>query len=247
MLNGRIALITGAGSGIGRAISQVLAKANARIIAADINENGVKETINQLGNADEHMSIKADVGEPSVGSLLISQIKNKYKQPPDIVVNCAGITADNFITNMSEVDFDRVLRINVKGTYLVIKAATDAMIEHKMNQGSIINIGSIVGKVGNMGQINYAASKAAVGGMTKTTAKEMAKFNIRCNAILPGFIDTPIIKSVPEKLAKKLLKIIPLGRLGTANEIADVCLFLASDQSSFITGSEIEVTGGVFM
>lgn len=147
---------------------------------------------------------------------------------------------------LTEEDFDKVVNVNLKGTWLLNKAVGKAMLTDKV-PGSIVNISSLVGKTGNIGQTNYAASKAGVIGITKSMAKEMGKFNIRVNAVLPGFIETPMTETVPENLMQMTKLLIPLGRLGNPEEIANTCAFLASDKSSYITGATIEVTGGLFM
>lgn len=162
-------------------------------------------------------------------------------------MNCAGITRDTRMINMTEEMFDDVIKVNLKGTYLMSQAISKLMIENKVESGSIINISSVSAKIGNFGQCNYAASKSGVIGLTKTIAREMAMYNIRCNAIMPGFIDTPMVQKVPDKVLDKIIEEIPLKRFGTPEEIADTCVFLASRRSSYITGSVIQVSGGLFM
>ncbi|XP_023215722.1 estradiol 17-beta-dehydrogenase 8-like [Centruroides sculpturatus] len=148
---------------------------------------------------------------------------------------------------MTEQMFDDVIKVNLKGTYLVMQAASKLMIQEKVTNGCIVNISSVVGKVGNMGQCNYAASKAGVEALTKSAAKELARYGIRCNAVMPGFIDTPMVSTVPEKVMDNILKQTPLRRKGKPEEIADVCAFLASCKSSYITGEIIQVSGGLYM
>ncbi|XP_018609889.2 (3R)-3-hydroxyacyl-CoA dehydrogenase isoform X3 [Scleropages formosus] len=144
---------------------------------------------------------------------------------------------------MDEEDFDRVIEVNLKGTFLVTQVFSRAMVSSGFPKGSIITIGSIVGKMGNIGQVNYSASKAGVVGLTRTAAKELSKFGIRCNCVLPGFIATPMTDKIPEKVLSKVLSLVPMGRIGEPAEVADVCAFLASDESRYITGVSIEVTG----
>lgn len=250
IVSGRLALVTGAGSGIGRAACQVLSREGATVIAADKNYEGALETIKKhtalasgLNDAGDHSAMELDVANPNSVQNLLKAVLAEYRNPPKIIVNSAGITRDNWLLKMSEDDYDSVLNVNLKGTFLIMQTFAKAMTEASMS-GSIINISSIVGKYGNIGQSNYSASKAGVVAMTQTAAKELGKFNIRVNAILPGFIDTPIVKTVPDKVKEHMLKLVPLGRLGDPAEVAEVITFLSSDKSSFITGAAIDVTGG---
>ncbi|KAH9370481.1 hypothetical protein HPB48_020559 [Haemaphysalis longicornis] len=203
-LAGRLALVTGGGSGIGR--------------------------------PQEHRAVEVDVGNSDSVSSLFAEIKKAYSAPVSIVVNCAGILRDSFLIDMTEEAFDDVLKINLKGTYLVTQAAAREMVTSAVPQGAIVNISSIVGKTGNMGQCNYAASKAGVVGFTKSVALELAKHNIRCNAIMPGFIETPMVASMPEKVLAKILPRVPMGRVGKPEELASAVLFLCSPASSYVTG-----------
>ncbi|CAL1277214.1 unnamed protein product [Larinioides sclopetarius] len=244
LLNGRVAVITGGGSGIGRAVCKVFAKEGATIIAADLNEASVKETIQDIsGVTGKHFAHAVDVTKNDSVLGLVSRIKQECPIP-DVLVNCAGITRDAFMLKMSEEMFDDVIRVNLKGTFLMTQAISRLMIESKVETGSIVNISSVSGKIGNIGQCNYSASKAGVESFTKTVAKELAKYNIRCNAVMPGFIDTPMANKVPEKILEQVRKEIPMQRLGKPEEIADVCAFLASQRSSYVTGGIIQVSGG---
>ncbi|XP_028029612.1 estradiol 17-beta-dehydrogenase 8 [Bombyx mandarina] len=247
---GRLALVTGAGSGIGRAACQVLSKEGATVIAADRNYEAAVQTIKThtalapgTNGGEEHSAVELDVSNSKAVQDLVQDTLKQYKKPPCIIVNSAGITRDNWMLKLSEEDYDSVLNVNLKGTFLVMQAFAKAMAESSVS-GSVINISSIVGKYGNMGQTNYASSKAGVVAMTQSAAKELGKFNIRVNAILPGFIDTPIIKTVPDKVKEQIMKLVPLGRLGNPAEVAEVIAFLSSDKSSFITGAAIDVSGG---
>ncbi|XP_046968827.1 estradiol 17-beta-dehydrogenase 8-like [Vanessa cardui] len=250
LVSGRLALVTGAGSGIGRAACQVLSREGATVIAADKNYDAALETIKKYtalasgSNATgDHTAMELDVSDPKSVQNLLQSILSEYKTPPRIVVNSAGITRDNWLLKLSEEDYDSVLNVNLKGTFLVMQTFAKAMTEASI-AGSIINISSIVGKYGNIGQSNYSASKAGVVAMTQTAAKELGKFNVRVNAVLPGFIDTPIVKTVPDKVMHSMLKLVPLGRLGEPTEVAEVITFLSSDKSSFMSGAAIDVTGG---
>ncbi|KAI8429527.1 hypothetical protein MSG28_000160 [Choristoneura fumiferana] len=247
---GRLALVTGAGSGIGRATCQVLSREGATVIAADRNFEAAVETIKTHtalasgSNATgDHSAIEVDVADSKSVMSALQKTLEQYRSPPTIVVNCAGVTRDNWLLKLSEEDYNSVLDVNLKGTFLVMQAFAQAMTE-KGKPGSIVNISSIVGKYGNMGQTNYAASKAGVVAMTQSAAKELGKFNIRVNVVLPGFTETPIVQTVPDKVKQGMLKMVPLGRMGQPSEIAEVITFLSSDKSSFVTGASIDVTGG---
>ncbi|KFM72093.1 Estradiol 17-beta-dehydrogenase 8, partial [Stegodyphus mimosarum] len=246
LLQGRIALITGGGSGIGRAVCLSFAKEGAIVISTDINEDAIKETVRSLPDAGKHFAEAVDVSDSESVTNLMAKIK-RNSLFPNTLVNCAGITRDTLMLDMTEAMFDDVIKVNLKGTYLMTQAFSKLMIEAKVDDGAIVNISSISGKIGNFGQCNYAASKTGVEGFTKTVARELAKYNIRCNAVMPGFIDTPMVKSVPDKVMDRIKKEIPLKRLGTPEEIADVCVFLASRRSSYITGGIIQVSGGLHM
>ncbi|XP_026728730.1 estradiol 17-beta-dehydrogenase 8 [Trichoplusia ni] len=249
LVAGRLALVTGAGSGLGRAACQVLSREGATVIAADKNYNAAVETIKTHtalasgANDQDHMAVELDVSDSTAVRNLLDTVMKQSKVPPTIIVNSAGITRDNWLLKLSEQDYDSVLNTNLKGTFLVMQTFAKAMTEAGL-PGSIINISSIVGKYGNMGQTNYAGSKAGVVAMTQSAAKELGKYNIRVNAILPGFIDTPMANAVPEKILQGMLKMVPLGRLGHPSEIAEVIAFLGSNKSSFVTGAAIDVTGG---
>jgi len=244
-LTGKLALVTGGGSGIGRAVCQVLARENARVVVADINMAASRDTIQTL-KQNQHLPLVSDVSKSSSVQSCFQKILEEYSVSPDIVVNSAGITKDGWLLRMKEKDFDQVVDINLKGTFLVSQAAASAMKEAGI-KGSIVNIASIVGKTGNLGQANYSASKAGVIGFSKTAAKELGQFGIRVNVILPGFIKTPMTDVVPEKIKSQLITRIPLGRLGDPTEIAEVAAFLASYKSSLMTGAVLEVTGGLDM
>ncbi|XP_041068730.1 estradiol 17-beta-dehydrogenase 8 isoform X3 [Carcharodon carcharias] len=215
-LSTRLALVTGGGSGIGRAVCQRFAKEGALVAVVDINEGAAAETLRSLSsNQQQHSVFVTDVTSSDSVHKLVADIQTQFSRPPCVAVNCAGVTMDGLLLKMQEEAFDQVLKVNLK--------------------------------VGNMGQTNYTASKAGVVALTKTSAKELARFGIRCNTVLPGFIDTPMAAKVPQKVLDTVLRLVPLGRLGDPSEVAAVCSFLASDDSSYITGASLEVTGGLFM
>lgn len=244
MLMGRVALITGAASGIGRSVCQLFASEGARIIAVDIQEEANMETLKSLAQGN-HCAMTADISSVASVNEIFTKLKEQFNAVPTVIVNSAGITRDNILLRATEEDFNEVIAINLKGTYVVTQAAVKMMLSEKVEHGSIVNISSIVGKGGNIGQCNYAASKAGVIGLTKSASKELSRFNIRVNTILPGFISTPMTDAVPEKVLQKLLKIIPMQRFGQPEEVAETCLFLASKRSAYITGTCLEVSGGL--
>lgn len=180
-------------------------------------------------------------------------VKQLYSQvieelgTPDVLVNCAGIIKESRMVDLTEKLFDDVVAVNLKGTFLTCQVASQAMIEAKITNGSLVNISSCAGKVGNLLQSNYAASKAGVDGFTKTTARELAPLGIRCNAVRPGYIETPLITGMTKQALEDANKIIPMGRFGKPEEVAEVCVFLASERSSYVTGSIVQVSGGVYI
>ncbi|XP_018413634.1 PREDICTED: estradiol 17-beta-dehydrogenase 8 [Nanorana parkeri] len=249
-LKSTLALVTGGGSGIGRAVCQRLSREGASVAVVDVNVNSANDTLRMLSRdlpGQEHAAFAADVSRADSVSALMEQIQSLFSSPPRVAVSSAGITRDEFLLRLSEESFDAVLSVNLKGPFLITQAVARAIVASGQNGGSIVNIGSIVGKVGNLGQSNYAAAKAGVEGLTKTAAKELAKFDIRCNTVLPGFVSTPMTDKVPQKVLDKIAGLIPMGRLGQPEDIADVCAFLASNDSRYITGASIEVTGGLYL
>lgn len=242
---GKLAFVTGAGSGIGREVCQVLAREGAKVIAADRNIRAVQETITFLKGSD-HLALDVDVSNPHKIAKTFKNIVDKFSTAPTIVVNSAGITRDNFLLKLNETEFDDVINVNLKGTFLVMQSAVNAMIETGTTEGSsIVNVSSITGKVGNIGQSNYSASKAGVEALTKTASIEFGKLGIRVNTVLPGFIETPMTATVPDNVKNIFVKRISLERIGKPNEVAEVIAFLASNKSSYVTGASIEVTGGM--
>mmetsp|Transcript_17167 Transcript_17167/g.33655 ORF Transcript_17167/g.33655 Transcript_17167/m.33655 type:complete len:260 (+) Transcript_17167:128-907(+) len=255
-LAGRVGVVTGAGSGIGREVALSMARAGANVAVIDMNPEAARSTsveintrINAAGLGGTAISLPVDVSDEAQVQDAIKQAQERLEGNITYAVNCAGITADAFMHKMSVDQWDRVLDVNLKGTFIVTKAVAAAIKANEEPEvgGSIVNLSSIIGKVGNLGQANYSASKAGVIAFSKTSAKELARYNIRVNAVLPGFIDTPMAQAVPPKVLNKMIEQIPLGRLGTTKEITNVCLFLCSDLSTFVTGAAIEATGGQYM
>lgn len=222
--------------------------------ACDLDGAAAQETVRLLGGPGleagaprgPHAAFQADVSQAGAARRLLEQVQACFSRPPSVVVSCAGITRDELLLQLSEDDWDRVLAVNLKGIFLVTQAAAQTLVSSGC-RGSIINISSIVGKVGNMGQTNYAASKAGVIGLTQTAARELARHGIRCNSVLPGFIKTPMTQKVPQKVLDKVTGMIPMGHMGDPEDVADVVAFLASEDSGYITGASVEVTGGLFM
>ncbi|WP_039763596.1 3-oxoacyl-[acyl-carrier-protein] reductase [Caldicellulosiruptor sp. F32] len=246
LLKDKVALITGASRGIGRAIALKFGQNGANVVinysSSEFQAQTLKEEIEKLGV--KALTIKCDVSNSEEVNAMFSQIEKEFGRL-DILVNNAGITKDGLILRMNEEDFDKVIAINLKGAFLCAKAASKIMV--KQREGNIINISSVVGIIGNVGQTNYAASKAGIIGLTKSLAKELASRNIRVNAIAPGFIKTDMTEVLSDKVKEMMLSSIPLGRFGEAEEVANVALFLASSLSSYITGQVIVVDGGMVM
>jgi len=241
-LNDKVALVTGAARGLGQAIAVKLAEAGADIALCDLNAEWLEETaekVKALGRRAECYGMNVADGESvAVGIKAIEKDFGKI----DILVNNAGITKDGLIVRMSEDDWDAVLNVNLKGTFLCTKAAMRGMM--KQRSGTIVNIASVIGLMGNAGQANYAASKGGVISFSKTVAKELASRNVRCNAIAPGFIRTAMTDALDEEVQCKMKELIPLSRFGEPEDVANVVLFLASDASAYVTGQVISTCGG---
>lgn len=245
-LNNKVALITGGSRGIGRAIALELAKNGVNIAISYINnEDKAKEAIDEINSYGvKAIAIKANVSVESEVQQMIKQVEEEL-ETIDILVNNAGITRDNLLIRMKEEDWDEVMDTNLKGTFLCTKAVSRAMM--KKRYGKIINISSVVGIMGNAGQGNYSASKAGVIGFTKSMAKELASRGIRVNAIAPGFIQTDMTDVLTDEVKETIQKSIPLNILGKAQDIANLVVFLASENSDYITGQIINVDGGMIM
>jgi 3-oxoacyl-[acyl-carrier protein] reductase len=245
-LEGKAALVTGASRGIGREIALELARNGANVAVnysgSEVKANEVVDEIKKIGK--DAFAIKCDVSNSEEVATMIKETIDRFGKL-DILVNNAGITKDNLLMRMKEDEWDDVININLKGVFLCTKAVTRQMM--KQREGRIINIASIVGAMGNAGQANYVAAKAGIIGLTKTTAKELAARNITVNAIAPGFITTDMTDQLPEDIKAEMLKQIPLARLGEPKDIAKMAAFLASDDSSYITGQTMHINGGMFM
>ncbi len=243
-LKNKVVIITGAGSGIGKETALLFGKEGAKVVVADMNEKAGEETVAQIKKNGEGFFAKLDVSNREQAKQVVKITLEKYGRI-DILINNAGIVQDAFLSKMTEEQWDKVIDVNLKGVF----NCTQAVVEVMMNQGNgvIINTSSIVGLNGNVGQVNYAATKAGLIGMTKTLAKELGKKGIRVNAVAPGFIATPMTSNVPEKILEMMKEKTPLRRLGQAKDIANAYLYLASDDANFVNGAVLCVDGGLII
>lgn len=246
MFEGKVALVTGAGKGIGKEIALELARGGAKCVtnyaSSATGAESVAEEIRAMGS--EAMTYKCDVSDADAVQKMITDVMEQYGRI-DILVNNAGITKDGLMLKMTEADFMAVLDINLKGAFNCMKAVTKPMM--KQRYGRIINITSIVGIIGNAGQVNYAASKSGLIGMTKSAARELASRNITVNAVAPGFIETDMTDVLPDSVKEQLLAQIPMKKLGQTGDIANAVCFLADEKASYITGQVLQVNGGMAM
>jgi 3-oxoacyl-[acyl-carrier protein] reductase len=244
LLNGKIALITGANRGIGRSVALKFAQYGADIAFSDIKFNddsvSLEKELTDLGVKAKGFA--SDASSFTDSELLINQVMEVFPTI-DVLVNNAGITRDNLLLRMTEQDWDRVINVNLKSVFNLTKAIQKVMIKQRF--GSIINMSSVVGVEGNSGQSNYSASKAGIIGFTKSMAQELGSRNIRCNAIAPGYIETEMTARLPQEFRDKWISDIPMKRAGTPDDVANLALFLASDLSSYVTGQVITVCGGL--
>lgn len=245
ILKDKVAMITGGARGIGRQIALVFAGEGCSLSLCDISPDLLATTQKDM-DALGHQCITGvvDVTKSDQVDSFVQKTLDKFGKI-DILVNNAGITKDGLLVRMSEADWDAVLDVNLKGAFLCAKAVSKVMM--KQGGGRIVNMASIIGIVGNAGQANYAASKGGLIALTKSIAKELASRNVRANAIAPGFIQTDMTAKLPENMKSELLKTIPMSKLGTADDVANLALFLVSDDSAYITGQVITVDGGMVM
>ena len=244
-LENQIAVVTGAGRGIGRAIALKFAAQGADIVAVDLKTDFVQETVDEVRKLGRKAwAVAANVSEAASVEAAVEQILKEAGRV-DILVNNAGITKDGLLMRMSEADWDAVLDINLKGTFLFTKAFSRAFV--KQRSGRIVNIASVIGLIGNAGQCNYAASKAGVIGFTKSVARELASRGVTANAIAPGFIETKMTEALGPEARAALLKQIPLASLGQPEDVAEAALFFASPAAHYITGQVLTVDGGMVM
>lgn len=242
-LKDKIAVVTGGSRGIGKGIAEKFLIEGAKVIIIDVIVEEGEKFANEAKEKDFELSFyKCDVSDFKEVEKTVDEVYKKYGRI-DILVNNAGITKDKIILMMQEEEFEKVINVNLKGTFNFTKCVLKYM--SKAKYGKIINISSIIGLMGNAGQSNYAASKAGIIGFTKSIAKEFGKRNICVNAIAPGFIKTPMTEQLPDNVKEEYFKVIPLGRFGEVEDVSNLALFLASDESSYITGQVIQVDGGL--
>jgi 3-oxoacyl-[acyl-carrier protein] reductase len=244
-LKGRVAIVTGAAQGIGKAICESLAAAGADLALCDISGPGVQGAAQEMsGQGGKTLALRADVASSSEVEGMVKEVLGAWGQV-DILVNNAGIARDSLVLRMKDEDWDRVLNVNLRGAFYCTREVLRPMM--KQRSGRIINMASVVGAMGNVGQANYVASKAGLIGLTKATAREVASRGITVNAVAPGFIETEMTGKLPEQIRHAMRQQIPLGRFGLPRDVAAVVSFLASDASSYITGQVIHINGGMYM
>lgn len=244
-LKGQVAIITGAGGGIGAAIAHALAQAGANVVINDVVEEAARKVADEVAeHGVETMVSTADITDGDEVQAMVDEVMERFGRI-DILVNNAGITRDGLLVRMDEQQWDLVLDVNLKGAFLCTKAVARPMM--KARYGRIINMASVSGVSGNVGQANYSASKGGLIALTKTTAKELAGRNITCNALAPGFIETAMTRALPEEARNAWLDNIPLGRPGTPEDVAQAVLFLAGPGASYITGQVLNIDGGLIM
>ena len=249
-LDGKVALVTGAGRGIGQQIAKKLAEAGAKVAVVDLQEDWCRETVDLVeAVGSTALALGCNVAESAEVDACVKRVVETFGTV-DVLVNNAGITKDGLLMRMSDADWDAVLNVNLKGTFLFTRAVARPMMKNKDADGTqlggvIINLASVVGIMGNAGQANYTASKGGVIALTKTTAKELGSRNVRCNAVAPGFIQSKMTDVLPDDVKKAYMDTIPLKRFGTAEDIAKCVAFLASPDAAYITGQIISVNGGM--
>jgi len=243
---GKVALVTGAARGIGRAIALELARGGASVALNDVNEAAAAEAIElaQKAGSPKAKFYKFDVADPAACESAVESVVAEFGGL-HILVNNAGISLDALLLRFKDEDWRKTLDINLTGAFNLMRSAARPLIKAK--GGAIVNIASVVGEMGNSGQAAYSASKGALIALTKTVARELASRNVRVNAVAPGFIDTPMTQALPEAAKTKLFEAIPLARLGTPQDIADCVAWLSSDKASYVTGAVIRVNGGMYM
>jgi len=244
-LEDKIAVITGAARGIGYCIAEAFARNGAIVVIIDLNQDDVDRAVQKIDDLGfRAVGFAGNVVNAEQMAEIFKQIHTQFERI-DVLINNAGITRDGLLMKMKEADWDAVISVNLKGTFICTQKVSRYML--KQRSGVILNIASVIGIMGNIGQANYAASKGGIISLTKTTAKEFASRNIRANAIAPGFIRTEMTDILPEEVVQKYASAIPLNRMGTPADIAKLCIFLASDEADYITGQTINVDGGLIM
>jgi len=241
----KVVVVTGAARGIGRTIAEAFARAGADLALCDLEAGWLDDTATAVRAAGRRAEcVAVNVSDGAAVSAAIAEVLEKFGRI-DVLVNNAGITRDKLLARMPEEDWDAVIAVNLKGTFLFTKAVARPMM--KQRGGTIVNIASIIGLIGNAGQCNYAASKAGVMALTKSAARELAPRSVRVNAVAPGFIETKMTEVLPEDVRQKMMDAVPLGRFGSPEDVASAVLFLAGDASSYMTGQVLTVSGGMVM
>ncbi len=243
-LKEKVAIVTGGASGIGKGVAELFIKEGAKVVVADYDVETGQTTADQLNENGEAIFVQVDVSDTEAAEAMVEKTVEEFGKV-DILINNAGVTADGFLSKMSEDAWDKVIDVNLKGVFNCSKFAAQKMMES--DGGVILNASSVVGLYGNVGQTNYAASKFGVIGLTKTWAKELAGKGVRVNCVAPGFTKTEMIEAVPDKILDKMKNKTPVGRLGEIEDIANAYLFLASDDASFINGAVLPVDGGLVL
>ena len=238
----KVVIVTGGASGIGKEIAIMFAREKAKVVIFDVNKELLAQTEKELSAYSDALGLSVDVVNLGEVEKSINKVIDKFSRV-DILVNNAGITRDNLILRLSENDWDKVLAVNLKGAFNCIKASVKFMV--KQRYGRIINISSIIGIMGNPGQVNYGASKAALIGITRTLSKELGSRNITVNAIAPGYIDTAMTQKLDERVREEMFSHIPLRRFGKPSDVANAVLFMASEDASYINGQVLVVDGGL--
>jgi len=241
-LKDKVAIVTGGAQGIGYATVKKFLEEGARVALCDVKRDAVDRALDQLGANGSAVGHVVDVTQREQVDAMVTAVKEQYGRI-DVLVNNAGITLDARLQKMDEDQFDKVIAVNLKGTYNCAQAVVETMVQQ--GGGVILNASSVVGIYGNFGQTNYAASKFGVIGFAKTWARELGPKGVRCNAVAPGFVATTILNTIPHKVLEQMTERVPLRRLGTPEDIANVYAFLASDEASYINGAVIEVAGGL--
>ncbi|MBC7327449.1 3-oxoacyl-[acyl-carrier-protein] reductase [bacterium] len=242
----KVAIVTGAGRGIGKAIARRLASEGAKVVICDIDKESAEKTAEEIRKefATEALALFVDVADENSVNAMVGEVIKAFGKI-DILVNNAGITRDDLLLRMSVEDWDKVISVNLKSVFLCTKAVARHMVRQRF--GRIVNISSVIGLRGNVGQTNYGASKAGIIGFTKSAARELAGRNITVNAVAPGYISTEMTEKLPNELKEQMLRQVPLGRPGQPEDVAGVVAFLCSDDASYITGEIIRVDGGMAM
>ena len=245
LLENKVALVTGAARGIGKAIALTLAGEGADIAVSDVNLEGAESAAEEIESRGRQTLVsRMDVSKIKEVNEMVDKILDKFGRI-DILINNAGITADSLLIRMKEADWDKVIEINLKGSFNCLKAVAKPMM--KARSGKVVNMASVIGLIGNVGQANYAASKAGLIGLTKSSARELAPRGINVNAVAPGFIKTPMTERLSDEIKGEMCKQIPLNRFGAPEDVAKVVLFLVSDSAAYVTGQVINIDGGMVM